>query len=340
MYEELMRRLGVSTPDEFSAYVSPALSAQNQTRYGEGGSDPIHQMIMSDNPLLSNFGMRMRENMMVQNMKPQDAGTWVSMGNGMLFNNKTGETKVGYEQPAKADTIHTGPNGNQYVAPQGNVGQIDWNNPVAVKAAPTRQGEAALKEVTELMPSGEYHKVLVNPYTGQVVKDLGPVQASAADKKAAREAAQADANEIAALEAGYNVAMSITKEDVANVGGWSAMGGPLTPATRASYAKFQQLMGSEFMSAIQQMRGLGALSDREGQAALASRTKLGALLDPDSFIKGSEKDIQEEVDRLVALYTKGLRNMGVDVGATSQLGQGGGTNWRATDTGTKYRIVE
>ncbi|PKG37723.1 hypothetical protein [Psychromonas sp. Urea-02u-13] len=84
----------------------------------------------------------------------------------------------------------------------------------------------------------------------------------------------------------YNVADSsikavdlITDEDVVNAGGATSLGGAITPSSRASVAKVNQLLSKEFTANVADLKGLGSLSNAEGSKITSAQT---ALVDPET----------------------------------------------------------
>lgn len=99
----------------------------------------------------------------------------------------------------------------------------------------------------------------------------------------------------------------ITDDDIANVGGWSSIGGAFTPETNASRAKFDQILASGFMTNIGQMKGMGALSNAEGSKVTAAYT---ALVDPETNTLRTgldEKFIKSELTKLNELAQQGQK---------------------------------
>lgn len=99
----------------------------------------------------------------------------------------------------------------------------------------------------------------------------------------------------------------ITVNDISNAGGWSSIGGAWTPDTRASVGKFNQLLGQEFLSGVDTMRGLGALSNAEGAKITAAAN---ALVDPktNEMRTGLDEEfINEQLSIIKEGYEVGVR---------------------------------
>lgn len=67
---------------------------------------------------------------------------------------------------------------------------------------------------------------------------------------------------------------TITPEDISNVTGVLSLGGQITPNTRSSAGKFNQLLGQEFLGNVEQLKGLGSLSNAEGSKITAAANGL------------------------------------------------------------------
>ncbi len=76
-----------------------------------------------------------------------------------------------------------------------------------------------------------------------------------------------------------NTIDGITQGDISNVTGLTSLGGAITPANRSSVGKFNQLLGQEFLGNVQQLKGLGSLSNAEGSKVTSAAN---ALVDPET----------------------------------------------------------
>ena len=138
------------------------------------------------------------------------------------------------------------------------------------------------------------HFILLDPITrlpvGTIPKDS---QAEAANKArgAAIGGAQGDAQVAAAqdLQAGQNAldllnSLRTDPNRTAGTGASALFNG--IPATKGYdfNAKVEQAKSGAFMTAIQQMRGMGALSNAEGSTATAAVTRMNAAMSEEGFL--------------------------------------------------------
>ncbi|NKF52698.1 hypothetical protein G3R49_19260 [Shewanella sp. WXL01] len=103
-------------------------------------------------------------------------------------------------------------------------------------------------------------------------------------EQAAAEAAAVQADQEAltshmAAEDVLGVINQIGEDDIANAGGYSSMGGYWSTSSRGSEALFNQLGSKQFLEGIEAMRGMGALSDKEGSKISGAAN---ALIDPNT----------------------------------------------------------
>lgn len=93
-------------------------------------------------------------------------------------------------------------------------------------------------------------------------------------------------------------------QDVENVGGFSSIAPPLiggqwTGNSKQSFGKFNQLFGQQFLDGVQDMRGLGSLSNAEGAKVIQASN---ALVDPETGQMNTRlpEDFIEE--KLIEIY--------------------------------------
>lgn len=97
----------------------------------------------------------------------------------------------------------------------------------------------------------------------------------------------------------------IGKKDVANVGGYSTVGGLWSSESKSSAQKFNQVLSQQFMQNISQMKGMGSLSNAEGSKVTGAAT---ALVDPETNtirLGLDEKFVQEQLN----IIEKGAINL-------------------------------
>lgn len=83
-----------------------------------------------------------------------------------------------------------------------------------------------------------------------------------------------------------------------NIGGTSAGGGQ---------AKIDQLKGKAFLDAFESLKGGGAITEKEGEAATAAKIRLGQAQNEEDFLKALN-DFEYEVDQLYALAQRKQQN--------------------------------
>lgn len=149
------------------------------------------------------------------------------------------------------------------------------------------------------------HFVLLDPITrqpiGQIAKDL-----AGAEREKARGDAEgkADASAPGDLQAGLNAKALVqqirTNPALDRGTGFSSLGN-MVPGT-AGY-DFQNIVdqakSGAFLTAIQQMRGLGALSNNEGQAATAAVTRMNTATSKEAFLSALD-DYERIIDQGIA----------------------------------------
>ena len=129
--------------------------------------------------------------------------------------------------------------------------------------------------------------------SAQAAKEAGMVEES---KATAEDVAKAKINNNKIIEQA-NTVQALTNQLIehpgfsVSVGASAQPGFQFIPGTdKASfYAFFDQAKGQAFLAAIESMKGLGALSDREGQAATAAVTAMSLDMNEKDFRKAAHQ---------------------------------------------------
>lgn len=99
-----------------------------------------------------------------------------------------------------------------------------------------------------------------------------------------------------------NIINNIDEGDIANAAGGSSFGGAWTSGTRTSVGKFNQLLGAEFLGNVQQLKGLGSLSNAEGSKVTNAAN---FLVDPETNTLRTNLDenrVKMELQRIKSGY--------------------------------------
>jgi hypothetical protein len=73
----------------------------------------------------------------------------------------------------------------------------------------------------------------------------------------------------------------------------------VTPQARALQAKIDQLNSQAFLVAFERLKGAGAITEREGEAASKALTRLREMVQSGQDYRQALKDFRSEVKRLV-----------------------------------------
>ena len=229
----------------------------------------------------------------MRNPAPQKRDTQFIKGIG-LVDSQTGETvnDFGGTGGGSADGTEYGLTPQYGVDADGNPVLIQLGKDGTATQTPLPDGVRLSKEPIK-MDAGT-HFILLDPITrlpvGTIPKDS---QAEAANKArgTAIGGAQGDAQVAAAqdLQAGQNAldllnSLRTDPNRTAGTGASALFNG--IPATKGYdfNAKVEQAKSGAFMTAIQQMRGMGALSNAEGSTATAAVTRMNAAMSEEGFL--------------------------------------------------------
>ena len=189
-----------------------------------------------------------------------------------------------------------------------------------------RQKYIAMKRGEKYLDAGTQ---FVNPRTGEVVsKDLaGAEKAKEIGTAQGKQAASAP-GDISAAEQALTVLDQIKNDPYLERGtGLSSFGNSIRGTGGYDFeALVEQAKSGAFLTAIQQLRGLGALSNAEGQTATAAVTRMQTGLSKEAFLKA--------VSDYEAVIKKGMAQAQARLsGATPQ----GGDGWQDLGNGVKIR---
>lgn len=135
---------------------------------------------------------------------------------------------------------------------------------------------------------------------GEEVKDLRGVASEAVLGKAEGEAQASAPNDIASAEStlGYIESLRNHPGRAAGTGGTSWMGSIPGTAAKEFQIEVERLKSGAFMTAIEQLRGMGALSNAEGQTATAAVAALAT--------EGTEEGFLKRLAEYEAIVNKGI----------------------------------
>lgn len=177
-----------------------------------------------------------------------------------------------------------------------------------------------------------------NSRTGAVVNNTPKDLAGAATQ---RELGEAQGKAIAAapgdLQAGLNAKDLITQlktdPNRERGTGWSAIGNAIPGTSGYDYQnKVDQAKSGAFLTAIQQMRGLGSLSNAEGGAATAAVTRMNTATSEGAF-NAALDDYEKIIDQGIARAQSKIQQSGGQVQAPPGMQAPG-----ATSSGVKWSI--
>lgn len=202
------------------------------------------------------------------------------------------EAAAGPKQPTSFGTPiwGTDPSGSPVFGTLDNAGNFNVTN--------TPEGFSFGKEPIRLDTGTEY--TLLDPVTRQVVgtqpKNLRDAAAQSAagavEGKSAAEGAIAAQGDIQTGEMALDLINQIKNHPAleSGTGFFAGVGGNAIPGT--PNFDFQNLVeqakSGAFLSAIQQMRGMGSLSNAEGQAATQAVTRMNTATSKEAFLKAVE----------------------------------------------------
>lgn len=226
----------------------------------------------------------------------------MNVGDGLIYD---ADSKSWIQPPAdmRQSQTNAGLNLQYGVDEQGNVVPMQATSDGRLIRSQMPDGVSLSKAPMKL--DAGTHWVLVDPVTRQqsvVAKNVAEVEKQ-------KEIGQTEGKNIAAapadLQAGLNAKSLIEELKVdpnrETATGWSSIGNVI-PGT-AGYdfqTKVDQAKSGAFLTAIQQMRGLGALSNAEGQTATAAVTRMNTATSEGAFMEALaayEKIIDQGIER-------------------------------------------
>lgn len=215
----------------------------------------------------------------------------------------------------------TGPDGNSVFGTLDNAGNFNVTQ--------TPEGFSFGKDPIRLDTGTEF--TLLDPVTRQVIgtqpKNLREAAAETAggtvQGKAAAEGAAAAAGDIQTGEMALDLLNQIKTHPAldSGTGFFAGVGGNAVPGT--PNFDFQNLVeqakSGAFLSAIQQMRGMGSLSNAEGQAATQAVTRMNTATSKEAFLKA--------VNDYEGIVRKGVENAQRRGGVSSPPAQSDVVDW-------------
>lgn len=228
-----------------------------------------------------------------------EGGQWSKLDDGTLYNQRTGEIRrVGGGSSGAPTELGLNP---QYgVDAQGNPVLIQLGKDGRGVQTQMPEGVSLSKEPIRL--DAGTHFVLLDPITrqpiGQIEKDLAGAEEQKAKGKAEGEAQVAAPADMQSAQNALDLIASIRSDPNRQRGTGASANFNWIPGT-AGYdfeRKVEQAKSGAFMSAIQQLRGMGALSNAEGQTATAAVTRLNTAMTEEGFLEALadyEKIVQQ-----------------------------------------------
>ena len=222
---------------------------------------------------------------------------------------------------------------------------------VASPVAPTVQGQP-------MVAQGQPVQAPVSPAQSQAQATTGAPRPTASQIAATaeqqKEEAQAAGKDIATIRAGYGKSVDDATRLVRQAGelitdkgfevsvGFSAQPGfqYIPGSDRATWnAKHQEVIGQQFTEAIKALKGLGAMSDKEGDAAQAAISRLKNTDQNEASFKASVKELQSLIKRGVE---RNAEKLGKEKPDWDTLMKAGTTESSAgtTSSGNKYKKVQ
>ncbi|MDI6836774.1 MAG: hypothetical protein QMD99_13830 [Rhizobiaceae bacterium] len=220
-----------------------------------------------------------------------------------LFNRSTGEWISPPAGVGGADDAEYGLNPQYGVDANGNPVIVQLSKSGTSKQTALPEGVSLSKEPIKL--DAGTHFVLLDPITrqpiGQIPKDLAGAERQ---KEVGTAEGKAVASAPGDIQAGMNAKDLIdqirTNPALERGTGMSSIGN-MIPGT--SGYDFQNLVdqakSGAFLQAVQQMRGLGALSNNEGSAATQAITRMNTATSKEAFLKALD-DYQAIIDQGIA----------------------------------------
>lgn len=274
-----------------------ALDEQNKTlQYLEQTNPQLAAQVRAGMPVSQAWAQ------VIEAQKPKKPN-YINAGNGLLFNSDT-------QQWVQAPDDMRQNQAEYGLTPQTAVDKD--GNPVLIQvgkngqAVQTKMPDGLMLSKTPIKLDAGNKFILIDPVTrqpvGEVAKDLaGAERDKARGEQEGKNLAAAPAD----LQAGMNAKMLI--EELKNDPnreqgtGLSSFGNWLPSTAGYDYQnKVNQAKSGAFLTAIQQMRGLGALSNSEGQAATAAVTRMDTATSEEAFVEALnayEKIIDQGIAR-------------------------------------------
>jgi hypothetical protein len=255
----------------------------------------------------------------------------MNAGNGLLYNSDTGQ----WIQPP-ADMMQNqrpdlGLNPQYGVDANGNPVLLQLGKDGNVVQSKLPDGVTLSKQPIKL--DAGTHFVLLDPITRQPV---GTVPKDIAEVEKQKVLGETEGKQVAAapadLQAGLN-AKSLIEELRTDPNrewgtGWSAITGSIPGTPAYDYqTKVNQAKSGAFLTAIQQLRGMGSLSNAEGSTATSAVTRMNAAT--------SEAEFMDALDDYEKIIDQGIQRAQSKVPTTAEQPNSNGVN--TTSQGVQWR---
>jgi len=277
-----------------------ALNAENQTRAWLAKSFPGQNFDGLQGQALSMaFSDALRQRAEAQQPK------YTSAGNGYMFDQRTGQYIA---PPASFDSAKSqaeyGLNPQYGVDAQGNPVLIQMSKDGRSVQSQLPEGVKLSKEPIKL--DAGTHFVLLDPITRQPV---GQIPKNVAEVERQKVIGETDGKNTAAapadLQAGLNAKALIeelktdpNREMGTGWSGWLTNSVPATPGYDYQN-KVNQAKSGAFLTAIQQLRGMGSLSNAEGDTATKAVTRMNTATSEQAFLEALD-DYEKIIDQGIA----------------------------------------
>lgn len=220
---------------------------------------------------------------------------------------------------------------------------VDENgNPVLIQLGkngtsvrtPLPEGVTLQKEPIKLDAGTKY--ILLDPITrqpvGEIAKDLAGAEKAKVEGEAAGKASVAAAGDAQAAQNALDLIESIRNDPYLDRGtGFSSLGNTVRGTGGYDFQnKVEQAKSGAFLSAIETMRGLGALSNTEGQTATAAVNRMDTATSKEAFL--AALDDYEKVVRQGLARAESRLGQAPD-GAPAPSGEG----WSDAGNGVRIR---
>lgn len=291
----------------------PIVAMQQQRAQQQQELNKTLQYLDTANPQLAaqvRAGMPVSEawKSQLEAMKPKKPN-FINAGNGLLFNSDTGQWVQPPENMRQSQSEY-GLNPQYGVDDQGNPVILQLSKDGTSKQTALPPGVSLSKQPIKL--DAGTHFVLLDPITRQQV---GIIQKDLAGAERDKAIGEFEGKAVAAapsdLQAGLNAKELIEKiktdPNRERGTGWSSVLNVVPGTSGYDFQnKVDQAKSGAFLTAIQQMRGLGALSNAEGQTATGAVTRMNTATSEEAFMEALN-DYERIIDQGIARAQSKMR---------------------------------